>query len=115
MAGPQLHPAVEGQTEPIVHQLLSDGAAVLIQAMTVELILEKSDGTEIDTSTKVTNLDDATEDNKGKVKYEPAAEDLVAAGGNYYLRWRVTDGDGKVAFWPNGEAARLKVYPVAKP
>jgi hypothetical protein len=111
----QLNPVVEGETEPIVHQLLSDGTPFLIQGLTVELILEKKDGTIITTAGKLANLDDGTEGNRGKMQYSPSAGDFVKAGSDYYVRWKVTDGAGKVAFWPGGEAAKMKVYAVAKP
>lgn len=109
-----LQPAVEGQTEPIIHQLLNEGEPFLIQGMTVELVLQKKDGTAISTSGKTTNLDDGTAPNKGKVKYSPDAADLTKAGSPYYVRWKVTDGAGKIAFWSNSAADRLAVYPVAK-
>ena len=106
---------VEGQTEEIVHQLLNDGEPMLIQGMTVELVLEQKDGTSIDTTGKVDNLDDASEPNRGMVKYSPDAADFVKAGSDYYWRWQITDGSGKISFWPNDAAARLKVWAVAKP
>ena len=106
----------EGSTELIVHKILNDGAALLIHGLTVTLILEKSDGTVIDTSGKVTILDDgSTASLKGKVQYAPAAGDFVATGSQYYWRWKIVDGSGKIAFVPNGSAERLKVYPLGKP
>jgi hypothetical protein len=109
-----LQSAVEGQTEPIIHQLLNEGVPVLIQGMDVELVLQKKDGTAVDTASKVENLDDGTEPMRGKVSYSPDAADLVNAGSPYYVRWKVTDGDGKIAFWSNGAVDRLVVYPVGK-
>lgn len=107
-----LEPVVEGQTKPLVHQLLSNGEAVTIQDLDVVLYLEKSDGTMVDTSGKVTNLDDGTADNRGKVQFDPDAEDFVVAGSDYSLRWQVTDGDGKIEFWPSGRSLAIKVYAV---
>jgi hypothetical protein len=104
---------VEGQTDPIVHRLLNDGVALLIQGMTVTLILETKDGTAINTSGKVDNLDDGTEPLRGKVRFNPSSSDLLASNSAYYWHWKVTSA-GKVAFWPNGQAARLKVFPQGK-
>lgn len=115
MAATKLQPMVEGQTEAIIHQLLSDGEPYPIQSLTVDLILETKDGTLVDVSGKVANLDDGTTPNRGKVSFSPGALDFTKAGSEYYWRWKVTDGANKVAFWPGGEAARLHVYPVAKP
>lgn len=109
-----LKPVTEGWTEDIIHQLLNDGTPADIQGMTVELILEKADGTSVDTSAKVTNLDDGTAGNKGKVSFAPAVTDLVTTGSPYYWKWQVTAGVNDVAFWPNDKALRLKVYPVGK-
>lgn len=111
----QLHPSVEGETEEIIQTLLADGVPFLIKDMPVVLILQKKDGTAIDTSAKVTNLDDGTVPLRGKVKLSPDVADFVKAGSDYYWRWKVTDGAGKTKFWPGGEAARKKVYAVAKP
>jgi hypothetical protein len=112
----ELHPTVEGQTEPIVHQLLSDGVPFPIFGLLITLILQKKDGTAVDTSTKVTILDDGvTPALVGKLQLEPDVADFVKSGSEYYWRWKVVDGDGKIAFWPGGEAARIKVFPVAHP
>ena len=104
-----LKPVVEGWTEPIVHRLLNDKVPVLIQGMDVALILIGHDGTAVDTTGKVANEDDGTEPNRGRVAYRPDAGDLVAAKSMYSVRWRVTDGDGKNAFWPNDDFEKLKV------
>jgi hypothetical protein len=109
-----LQSAVEGQTEPIIHQLLNEGEPVAIQGMMVELVLQKRDGIAINTSGKITNLDDGTEPNRGKVRYSPDAADLTKAGSPYFVRWKVTDVGGKIAFWSNAAADRLTVYPVGK-
>lgn len=110
-----LHPVVEGETEEILHQLLSDGEPYPIQGLDVELVLETPDGTPIDTSTKVTILDDGTEPNRGKVKFSPDSDDWTRTSSGYYWRWVVRDGSGKVAMWPSGEVMRIKVFPLAKP
>lgn len=110
-----LHPVVEGETEEIIHQLLSDGDPFPIQGLNIVLVLQKPDGTPIDTSTKITNLDDGTLPNRGKVKLSPDAADWVRTGSGYYWRWVITDGAGKIVAWPGGDAPRMKVYPVAKP
>lgn len=105
-----LKPVTEGWTEPIIHTLLNDGAAVLIQGLTIALIMYGSDHAALSTSGKVTNLDDGTAPNKGKVKFSPGSSDLVEAKSPYTVKWKVTDGAGKDAFWPNGAWETLKVY-----
>jgi hypothetical protein len=110
-----LNPVVEGQTELILHRLNSDGTPFQIFGLAVTLILEKKDGTPITTLGKVTVVDDGTTPLRGQVSFSPAAGDFVKASSDYYWRWQVIDGGGKVAFWPSGEALRLKVYAVAKP
>lgn len=104
-----LQPATEGQTKPLVHQLLSNKLPVSIEGFDIELIMHDSSGEVVDTTGKVTNLDDGTDANKGKVQFSPGADDLLSSGSPYTLHWKVTDGVGKVDFWPNGDALRLKV------
>lgn len=109
----QLKDVVEGWTEPIRHRLLNDGVALDIQGRTVELILETKAGVAVDTTGKTANLDDGTEDLKGVVEYTPEAGDLMADDSPYYVVWKVT-AFGEDAFWPNGAAAKMKVYPQGK-
>lgn len=44
----------------------------------------------------------------GKVYYSPDAEDFDV--GNYTVRFKVTDGTGKVAFFPNGVPDYIRVH-----
>jgi len=98
-------PIVEGTTTPLDFQLESDGVPVPggLAGMTVELLLNRADGTAVNTTGKVTVPDPAA----AKVRFNPAAGDLSvppsAAETRYEARWKVTDGGGKVGYWPSGE------------
>lgn len=109
----ELKPVVEGWTEAIRQRLLNDGIAIDIQGRTVELILETKAGVAVSTTGKTANLDDGTEALRGVVEYTPAVGDLMVNGSQYYWQWKVTAGL-ETAFWPNGEPARLRVYPQGK-
>lgn len=89
---------VAGTTIDIVYQLLIDdevpGTSL---AGTVELILtEKITGAVLETSGDASISDAST----WKVKYSPDSADLVK--GIYYAHWKVTDGGGKISFFPDG-------------
>jgi uncharacterized phiE125 gp8 family phage protein len=88
---------VEGWTGPIDETLKSNGVAVDLTGMTVELILQKATGAPVDTTGDVTVVTPAS----GLVRYSPDAADLVAAETPHVARWKVTDGGGKVVFFPH--------------
>lgn len=99
---------VEGWTGNLDFQLKSDGAVVNLTGMTVELILTDKDGAAITTAGNITVFDAAN----GKVRYIPDAADLDDAKSPYTARWKVTDGAGKIVFFPNGVS---DVYLVRRP
>lgn len=91
---------VQGWTEPITAQLLADGEPVDLTGATVAFVLYASSGSAVSlggTASIVT----AT---SGDVQYAPVAGDFVAASTPHKARWKVTDGSGKISYFPNGEA-----------
>jgi len=96
----------EGWTGPLDFILQSDGAAQDLTGMTVTLVLTGVDGTIATTTGNVSVTDAAA----GKVRYSPDATDLLSAKQPYRGRWKVTDGAGKIVFFPNGEADLWKVW-----
>jgi hypothetical protein len=96
----------EGWTTPIEYQLKKNGAAFNATGMTVETILTDKDKVEI-TEVGSTAWSDAA---NSIVKYSPAASDLTAARSPMGIRWKVTDGAGKIAFFPQGEPEELVVH-----
>lgn len=85
---------VQGWTERIKDNLLADGVAVNLTGYTVQLIAWNSSGpvTLAGTSGIDTPL-------SGTVYFDPASGDLVK--GTLKIRWKVTDPQGKVSFFPN--------------
>jgi len=87
--------------------LLSDGVAGSLSGLDVELILRNASGTAIVPGGTITLLDQGTF--PGKLTYTPVAADFVFdSRGNsvrqpFLVRWKVTDGAGKIVYYPNGE------------
>jgi hypothetical protein len=90
---------VEGWTEPIRYQLTADGAVDDYTNMTVALVAHDKHGTALALAGSV-NWSDAT---TGIVVYSPDAADLLRINSPMRIRWRVTDTDDKVAYFPNSE------------
>ena len=99
---------VEGWTGDLDFQLNADGSPQNLTGMTVELILKKSDGEPIDTAGDV-SVFDAVE---GKVRYSPDPAELQSGASPLTVRWKVTDGVGKIVYWPSGAAATIHVHPI---
>jgi len=85
---------VEGWTERILDDLLSDGVAVNLTGYTVQLVAYNSSGPV--TLLGTAGIQDAV---AGTVYFDPAPTDLVK--GTLKIRWKVTDPGGKVVFFPN--------------
>ena len=100
----QLDEYTEGHTAAIEYNLEHDGASFDASGMTPSLVLKDSDGTEVD----VTGDCEWADDSISKIRYNPDAADLVE--GTYTLHWKVTDANGKVAFYPQGGPITIKVY-----
>lgn len=99
---------VEGWTERITYQLTADGATQVLSGMTVALDIFDRRNVQVAVTGASGIVDAAT----GKVYFDPNPADLVSSKSPYYVRWKVTDGSGKVAFFPN---AAVTVWNVRKP
>jgi hypothetical protein len=93
--------------------LLLDGVASSLTGFTIVPILRRPDGTLVTTGGTVTLLNQSTD--PGEITYTPVASDFVyQTGGTVYstysLHWKVTDGAGKIVFFPNDAAAEIAVY-----
>jgi hypothetical protein len=97
----------EGWTAPIEHTLEHDGATFNASGITPSLTLKDKDGNAITFTGTVTWADSSV----SRIRYSPAAGDLVASKSPYKLHWKVTDGSGKIAFYPQGAPIMLTVYP----
>jgi hypothetical protein len=95
-----------GWTAPIEHSLLHDGATFNGAGMTPAIILTDKNGAAVSVSGSVAWANSAV----SRVRYSPAAADLVAAKSPYKMHWKVTDGAGKIAFYPQGAPIMLTVY-----
>lgn len=99
----------EGWTEELpAFTLLANGVPQDLTGMTVALVLRDGNGALV-TIAGTTRVDASP--STGKVYYAPASTDLSAARSAYSVHWRVTDGAGKVAFFPNGTPDSLAVVP----
>lgn len=98
---------VEGQTGPVDKQLKVDGVALDLTDYTVTLVLKNRLSTTIDTAGKVSTFDAPN----GKVRFNPAAADLVAANSPYAAHWKVVDGVGKIHFFPSGDPEEWTIHP----
>jgi len=96
---------VEGWTEDVDYTLSIDGTAFNLTGHTVALQAKKQDGTVI-TLTGAVIVTAAT---TGKVRYNPSAGDILQANGPMLIRWKVTDGGGLIAYFPNGDPERWNV------
>ncbi len=102
---------VEGWTKRLgPFTLKVDDAPFSLEGFAVELRLRPSVGKRYSDTTGnvVKDPDQAT--NPGQVYYDPDAEDFRAKSSPYALHWKVTDGDGKVVFFPSGDADTINVY-----
>ena len=97
---------VAGTTGPQDFKLLVDGVAADLTGKTVALILTGRDGVVVDTVGDVSVTGVLT----GEVRYSPDSTDVPAANTPYTARWAVTDGAGKVVFFPSGAADRWNVF-----
>lgn len=95
---------VAGWTGPLDFDLLADGVApAAAMAGAVELILKKADGTALETTGDVAIIDS----DNWRVRYSPDAGDLVE--GVYRGRFKHTDNDSKVTYFPSGAWDEWKI------
>lgn len=91
---------VEGWTSAIDFTLESNGAAANLTGAAVEM---EFDGT------AASGTVDIVSPLTGRVRYSPADGDLSEQREPYDVRFKVTDGDGKVTYFPNGEPLKVRV------
>jgi len=102
---------VAGQTAPIYHYLKiddetptnADGSALSMAGMTVAFIVHDDEGTAV-TIAGVATIENAA---AWLVKFSPNANDFVS--GRYRARYKVTDGTGKIGYFPSSEWEPLTV------
>lgn len=97
---------VQGWTERIKYALARDGVALDLTGLSVALVGQDKNGNAIAFTGSV-GIDTAL---TGLVYFDPAVTDLVMANAPYHVRWKVTDGAGKIAYFPRADALRWDVY-----
>lgn len=101
---------VAGWTGGLEFRVKSDGTNQNLTGMTVALFLRDDAGTLV-TFTSSTGDVEATSSTGGHVTfYPPATTTLVSSGSPYSARVRVTDGTGKVVYYPSAKADVWVVY-----
>jgi hypothetical protein len=104
---PPIRKLVEGWTGRITLDCIKNGAALDGTGLTVTAIdLVGSDGTVVDTSGDFGWETQAS----GVAYYDPDPSDFVASKSPYKVRVQVTDGGGKVVWFPDGEPEQIAVY-----
>lgn len=89
---------------------------VVLTGFTIELKIRKADGTVVVPGGTITMLNQVT--TPGQVTYQPVAADFTFAPGGflneqlYKFHWKVTDGAGKIVYFPNGAPDEIGVYRV---
>jgi hypothetical protein len=97
---------VEGWTERISFTLKSDGTAINGTGLTLtDVIITARDGTVVETTGDFGWLVQAS----GTIFYDPDSTDFTAGKSPYRVRAKVTDGSGKVVFFPNASADTIVV------
>jgi hypothetical protein len=105
-----------GLLSPFTLNVVTAGVTtpLVLTGLTVAAILRDASGTLVAAGGVVTPLNQVT--NPGQVSYAPVATDFVFTGTghtrrqSYTLHWKVTDGAGKIVFFPNGAADEVSVY-----
>ncbi len=90
---------VEGWTGRIIETLKSNNSPINLTGMTAQLFLYDNTGAPFPYTGTAGVL--AGSERYGKVYFDPAATDLLAIHSTYGVRWKVTDGNGKVVWFPN--------------
>lgn len=93
-----------------------DGVPLDLTGLTVALKLHNSLGAVVVPGGATTVMNQGT--NPGQVTYQPVAGDFtMSTGANtnpvrqaYQLHWMVTDGAGKVVYFPNGISSEVTVF-----
>jgi hypothetical protein len=96
----------EGWTARIEHTLQHDGVSFNASGMTPSLSLRDKDGNVVTFTGSVAWADSSV----SRIRFTPSSTDLVQAKSPYKLHWKVTDGAGKIAFYPQGAPILITVY-----
>lgn len=94
----------EGWTSPLDFQLQLNGAVFDATGMTVQAVIADKDRAPVTIATAWQAITTSV------VRLSPGATDFKAANAPYSVHFKVTDGAGKVAFFPQGIAAHIAVY-----
>jgi hypothetical protein len=106
---PVLTSVVQGETTRLTFTLYADGVAFNGTGCTLsDLIIIGSDDQTLDTSGDFGWVSAAA----GTVYYDPDATDLLARQSPYRVRFKVTDGSGKVKYFPSAKPDELIVSAV---
>jgi hypothetical protein len=100
---------VEGWTGRLEFTLNTDGTAINGTGLTLsDCLVTAKDGTALDTTGDFGWLVQAS----GTVYLDADALDFLAAKSPYKVRFKVTDGLGKVVYFPNAAADTITVHRV---
>jgi hypothetical protein len=94
---------VAGQTAEVDYQLLSDDAAYPLTGCTVETVAYKLTGSGAQ-DVSFAGTTEITDSSAGEVRFLPDPNDFNFADKKYKVRFKVTRADGKIEFFPGGEA-----------
>lgn len=96
---------VEGQTDPIDCILKADGVALNLTGITVAILAYDRGNTLLALTGTVSVPSAAT----GQVRFSPTSTDLLNTNSPMKVRWKLTDGAGKIRFIPNADADKWTV------
>lgn len=84
-----------------------NGSPTSLTGLTVAVVIRKAGKKTAVEAGSVTAADQVT--SPGQVVWDPDPT-VIADPGTYRLRFKVTDGAGKVVYFPNDQGAQLTVY-----
>jgi hypothetical protein len=100
---------VEGWTGRLPFTLLRNGAALDGTGLTLtDCLITGKDGTTVSTAGDFGWIAQAS----GTVYLDPDALDFLAAKSPYTVRFQVTDGDGKIVYFPKNATDTITVHRV---
>lgn len=106
MPAPFVTEIVEGWTGRLSWQLTEDGDNLNGTGLTLSAVdVVGSDGQPVTTTSDFGWITQSS----GTVYYDADADDLLARLSPYRIRFQVTDGSGKVVWFPNGAAEEIRV------
>jgi hypothetical protein len=96
----------DGWTANLDAQLLVNGAVFDFSGMVVSSVVKTRAGRMVDVVTQW------IADTQGTVRLLPVNTDFTAEDSPYTLRYKVIDGAGKVAYFPEGDPYTITVKPL---